>query len=391
MRILQVIPSLDEATGGPARVAVGLASGLVAVGHSATVASLDWGVRIPPRPDVEIILFPPSAPRRFAWSRAFGSWAKRHVRDFDVAIIHSPYAGTTVAASRACARSGVPFLFRPHGAWNPIIYDQHRLRNWLIRLAYQDRIGRRASAVIWTAPAERDQSRVQTKGAVDLVLPIQGVDTEELEQDKKPGALQEAFPELEGRPYALFLGRLDSTKGIDDLLEAFAIINGLFPDIALVLAGPDYGMATQLQHVVKERNLSSCVVFTGMLKGAERLDALQGATVFVLPSHSESFGIAALEALALGVPTVLSQRAGLASLIRSERVAFIVPDSVQGLVDGLIEVLGDLAAARARAARGASLARERFSWPGIAAGVVERIENEGVFRVGQSFGTDSGV
>ncbi len=114
------------------------------------------------------------------------------------------------------------------------------------------------------------------------------------------------------------------------MLDAFARLSSR-ESTSLILAGPDQiGWEKDLRRQVESLNLTDRVVFTGMLQGAMKQGALANADAFVLPSHQENFGISVVEALAAGVPVLISNRVNIWREIDADRAGCIESDNVEG-------------------------------------------------------------
>lgn len=135
----------------------------------------------------------------------------------------------------------------------------------------------------------------------------------------------------------LFLGRIDPKKGLEWLLRALPRLKIPY---RLTIAGsgaPEY--ETDLRRLAEDLGLKARVVWAGWVDGAQKSRLLAGADVFVLPSHNENFANAALEALAMGTPAVLSDRVGLADYVRQTGFGRVCPVEANAIA----EALGDLA------------------------------------------------
>jgi glycogen synthase len=111
----------------------------------------------------------------------------------------------------------------------------------------------------------------------------------------------------------LYVGRLAAMKGVDTFLRAAQRVVSVFPDVLFVIAGegPEYPRLIQLAATL---GIGDRVMFLGKVTEEEREVLLSGSSVFVLPSVVEPFGIAALEAMAAGVPTIVSKTSGVAEI-----------------------------------------------------------------------------
>jgi glycosyltransferase involved in cell wall biosynthesis len=135
------------------------------------------------------------------------------------------------------------------------------------------------------------------------------------------------------------MSRLNIKKGLDLLLPAFQQYSAQHNDAVLVLAGPDDGYETPAKAFVKENQMIDNVLFTGMLTGDQKLEALQGSDVFVLPSYSEGFSIAVLEAMASHLPCIVSDKVGFAEYIVDYQAATLTDTTVQSLSSCIEKVL----------------------------------------------------
>ena len=185
-------------------------------------------------------------------------------------------------------------------------------------------------AVIFTSEEERLQARasfwlyrarerVSPLGVEKPVHPVNG----ELFLSK--------FPAARDTRVLLFLGRLHPKKGCELLIEACGQMSPGAMNLSLVLAGPDQvGWAEKLRARAEELKLAIPVIFTGMLEGDLKKSAFAAADVFLLPSHQENFGLAVVEALAAGVPVLISNRVNIWREVEADRAGMVDDDDVEG-------------------------------------------------------------
>jgi glycosyltransferase involved in cell wall biosynthesis len=139
------------------------------------------------------------------------------------------------------------------------------------------------------------------------------------------GAFHERMPELRGRRFLLFLGRLHHKKGCDLLIEACRRVD---PGVPLVMAGP--GLETPFGQRLLRAAEGRDIRFPGMLEGEAKWGALAAADAFLLPSHQENFGLAVVEALASGCPVLISDKINIAAEIAGAGAGLVAPDTVEG-------------------------------------------------------------
>jgi glycosyltransferase involved in cell wall biosynthesis len=148
------------------------------------------------------------------------------------------------------------------------------------------------------------------------------------------------FPALRSRRFFLFLSRIHTKKGCDLLMAAMGRLAAAHPDVDLVMAGPDEeGLQTQLEAQAKRLGVDGRVHWTGMLVGDLKWGAFYAAEAFVLPSHQENFGVAVVEALACGVPVLISDKVNIWPEIVQDRAGIVNEDSAEGTYRSMATLL----------------------------------------------------
>jgi glycosyltransferase involved in cell wall biosynthesis len=261
----------------------------------------------------------------------------------DVLHLHaflSPWADLACTLAR---RAGVPYVIQDHGKLTPSMVNNRRLA----KTAYLKLRGlsllRDAAFVVPSAPnlaraVERLDPRIRCEVCSN------GFDPADFE-----GAPAE--PPIEP-PYVLYLGWLDPRKNLDLLLRAFAALGRLSRTWRLALVGPDaYGQQSSLRPLIDELGIADRVVMPGMKKGREKLAWLRHAGLFVLPSAGEGLSAAMIEALACGLPCLLSPGCNFPE-IEDFGAGEVVETSPERWAEAMGKWLGD-APARAEAGRNA--------------------------------------
>ena len=191
---------------------------------------------------------------------------------------------------------------------------------------------RDAAAVIFTSEQEKTEARQSfwLYRAREKVSPL-GIDPPSPSRQQTNGPFFEAFPQLRQTRLLLFLGRLHPKKGCDLAIDAFAALAHHDPALSLVMAGPDQiGWQKELSDRVSKHRLDSRVVFTGMLEVELKQSALEHADAFILPSHQENFGMSVIEALAVGVPVLISDRVNTSGEIAEDEAGYVSTDDLAG-------------------------------------------------------------
>lgn len=279
-------------------------------------------------------------------------WLMRHVREYDVVHVHTVFSFSTLAAGWSAALRGVPFIVRPLGVLNSWGMNNRRrwIKAWSFRLLDKPVLNR-ATAMHYTSQHERDDAARLNLRATPSVVPL-GMDM--LPFDRLPDAslFLDQHPEIAGRPVVLFLSRLDPKKNVELLLESFARISA---PACLVIAGS--GEAEYLSGLKKRA--PDHVIWVGHLSGETKLAALAAATVYVLPSESENFGIALLEAMAAGLPCISTP--GVALAAESAEAVALTPTEPEALAAAMSRLLGDAAERQRLSAAAKQRAQEHYS------------------------------
>ena len=337
MRFLQLVQTLDPSTGGVARAVMSLSKGIAARGHAVEIASLDE----PDEPWVETAGLPVHAlghgRMSYRYSRSLLPWLRTHGCEYDRVIVNGLWQYPGFAAWRAFRGGRVPYFVFPHGMLDPWFkraFPLKHVKKWLYWPWAEYRVLRDAAAVIFTSEEERVQARTSfwLYRCNERVSPL-GVEEPEAKGSSDDNEFLNAFPELRGTRILLFLGRIHPKKGCDLLVEAFGQLAGKFPDVSLVFAGPDQvGWAAQLRGRAEQLHIARPMVFAGMLEGQMKHGAFAAADAFVLPSHQENFGLSVVEALAVGVPVLISKRVNIWREIVQDGAGYAEEDDLAGTV-----------------------------------------------------------
>lgn len=373
MRVIHVISSLAPALGGPSKACIEMARAVAARDHTVEVYTTDFGlegrVRADglPVPDGRAIVryFPVQWPRALKPSWPLYTALARDLPRADVVHLHSLYLFHDWAAGRISHRANIPYIVRPHGTLDPYIWRRHRARKRAVEWTFQNQVLRRAAALHYTTEEEMRLAAPYAQGAPGVVVPL-GVEMDDYDSLPPPDRFFARHPETRGKRIVLFLSRLHEKKGLDILAAAFGRAAKKFPDLHLVLAGPDDGIAARLNGWLRQAGIADRTTFTGMIEGEDKRAALAAATLLALPSYSENFGIAVLEAMAGGLPVAISDQVNLWREVEGGGAGLVSPCDAGAFTAILERLLGDPAKARRMGQAGRTLARERFSWPRIA-------------------------
>jgi glycosyltransferase involved in cell wall biosynthesis len=221
----------------------------------------------------------------------------------------------------------------------------------------------RAAALHYTTAEERRLAEESLGLGRGVVIPL-GVGEEFLH----PAAAQNGNGGSPYGKYVLQLSRLHPKKGIELLLDSFLSIcaqTGL-KDWRLILAGDgERPYVAALKRIVEEKRGEDRVVFAGWLEGEEKLKAVKHAALLTLPSYQENFGLCVVEALACGVPVLVSRHVNLAPEFEAAECGWVTPTEPQTLSRLLTAALSDEAERKRRGAAGRTLASRNYSWQAV--------------------------
>lgn len=373
MRVVHVISSLAPVLGGPPKACLEMARAVAARGHAVEIYTTDWGLegRVPadgsPVAEDGVILryFPVQPPRILKPSWPLYRALAQDLPQADVVHLHSLYLFQNWATGRICRRHGVPYIARPHGTLDPYIRRRHRARKWIMEWAFQDSVLRRAAAIHYTTEEEMRLAAPHARGAPGVVVPL-GVEPGVYDALPSAERFRARHPETRGKRIVLFLSRLHEKKGLDILAAAFGRVARSFPDAHLVIAGPDDGVGDRLDGWLRAAGIAERSTRTGMIGGEDKRAAFAAASLFALPSRSENFGIAVLEAMAAGLPVAVSDQVNLWREVEGAGAGLVARCDIDAFASSLSHLLAEPDAARRMGEKGRALARGKFAWPRIA-------------------------
>jgi glycosyltransferase involved in cell wall biosynthesis len=368
MKVLHVIPSLSRAHGGATRALELMETALLAQGVSVETASTDdagLGQRngkpcgVPIREGETVRWY---FRRRFEFyktSPQFARWIISEIRRHDLIHVHALFSFTPVLAAWAARRAGIPYVIEPLGTLNQygLAHRRPRLKRLSLRFV-EGPLLRDAAAVRFTSEQEAAEAGGLGLLMKAAVIPL-GV---ELPGEPVFGARGARFAKQHAAASLLFLSRLDPKKNLEALIDALALLRDELPGLRLVIAGdgvPAY--VTALKSRVTAARLQDRILWAGHLDGEAKTAAFAAADVFVLPSFSENFGIAAVEALAAGLPCVLGNGVAVAADVVHARAGLAVAADAASIADGLRRIIGDKEGLVSMSANAKQLAQARFS------------------------------
>lgn len=362
LRLVHVINTLRRESGGPSEAVRSCSLALARLGHDVQILTLD-----PPEDWSEpstLVVHPLGVrPVGYGSTPRLADWLQEHRSRFDAVLVHGLWQFQSWGTYAALRAQQVPFLVFSHGMLDPWFRRTYPLKHakkqlyWWLR---EYRVLRAAAAVCFTCEEERRLAR-QSFWPYRVREQVLAFGTADPGGDtaRQIGAWQRNGPELHGRPYLLFLGRIHPKKGIDVLLRAYGQTLAKAPEAApaLVIAGPggDTAYGETLRRLAARVCPANAVVWPGMLSGDVKWGAIRACEAFCLTSHQENFGIAVAEALACGRPVLLSHEVNIWREVIADGAGLAAADTVAGAVEMLsrwADLSGAERLAMGQAARG---------------------------------------
>ena len=357
MRVLMVVQSYFpfQDRGGPVFKVRALARGLAKRGQQITVLTADLGFETDYGSDVKI--------RRCQWGwyaeedgveiiylstvahyRALTlnprvvAFCRASVSQFDLVHLYGLYDLLGPAVSFFCRRRRIPYVIEPMGMYRPIdrSYRLKRLWHWSLGDIYW----RHAAQIVATSEMEQQELVEDGVPAEKVVIRYNGIDGSASGEQPPRGVFRTKWGIPAHEWLVLFLGRLIPRKGADILIEAFS--EACPRSGRLVIAGPEGepGYRTVIEQRAREAGIESRVVFTGALYGHDKSALMIDADIFVLPSRYENFANSVAEAIAFGIPVIITDCCGIRSLVNGRAGLVIAPEK-QPLVAALRDLISD--------------------------------------------------
>jgi glycosyltransferase involved in cell wall biosynthesis len=279
----------------------------------------------------------------------------------DVVHAHSYRCLSSCIATYWCRRNKIPVVLTPHG-----IYPPRSLTNHLVKTVYDHSFGNlllRSSGKI-VALTEHNKHLLLKLGALEdrIVLIPNGVNVNRY--DKTRLCNEKMSREEFGDPVLLYVGRVDWNKGLERVIEAMPALVKSFSHVKFLIVGPDWsGHGEKLWALASKLGVSESVVMTGEVSEEEKLSYYSVADVFVLPTMYEGLSLSLLEAMASGLPIVVTKSGGPGDILADGVHALLMNDCSAREISGLVSmILADSRLAKRIGRNAFELVSKGFSW-----------------------------
>lgn len=319
---------------------------------------------------------------------------KAHIPDFDLVYIVGIWNYPVAAAAHYSRVHNKPYIISPRGHLYPFATS---FKPWK-KLPYFNLISKRdlngAAAIHYTTADEAESCQEYLNLDAEPIVFPNGIDAEPFKKSDKN--LKISMPWLEDKRVILSLGRISIKKGFDTIVPMFGMLTKKFDDLHLLIVGNDEdGYKRQVKTMLKtfdlgyvdlsdDGNSDSSVdssdyknikaTFTGLLTGPDKVAAYKSSDFFVLPSYTENFGMTVVEAMASGVPVLISNEVGIYREIKEAKAGVVVDAEPEAFYKKLKLLLKNDGRCRLLSKKGEKLVADKFSIDRVAEMAIEAFE-----------------
>jgi glycosyltransferase involved in cell wall biosynthesis len=369
MRVIHVTPYFAPAFryGGPPRSILGLCQALTKAGVDVEVftTTANGDEPLPPAPEgteydgVRVRYFPLSWPKRYWRASGLRAALDRALPQADLVHVHGLWnmtGSTAVARARAAGR---PYAISPRGMLQPAAMKRNAALKTAAYWASERAHLRGAAFLHATSLVEREQLEAYGPPVVTIA---NGVSPATVSQDAVDG-LRRRIGIDAGDEVVLCLGRLHPIKRLDLLAAAFATVRRSRPRARLIIAGPDEGgYRARVEPLFAP--VAGATHWLGAVDAGTVGELFAASRMLVQCSDSESFGLSVAEALACGLPVVVTDRTPW-SQVSELQLGYAVAHEAEAIARGILAILERPGDGCAMGARGKAWARETFGWDAI--------------------------
>ena len=373
MRILNLVGFYPE-IGGPFNVVKGLTKYLHQVGVQTGVYSLlpkhyDKS-KLEKTPFIDELIYLECRKKGMMhnfWPSFSKEWNNLlpKMNDYDLIHIHGVFDHYAYIVYKNVKK---PYILSSHGSlFEEVISRKSHIKKEIYLSLVGKRILKKAKTIHATTPYEKNRLIELGINEDSITVMPNGVDPDDFKNLPEKGKLFHKFPQLKGKKIVLFLGRINWVKGLDDLIPAFSYVIKEVKNAHLIIAGPDNeNYMKEVNKWICENNLIEHVSYVGPIYGEDKLTFLQDSNIFVLPSYSEGFSMAAIEAMYMGLPVAITKNCGVRDIVENSNAGIVANKERHEIASAIIKLLKNDTLSHNMGENGRKIVTDKLLWPDIA-------------------------
>ncbi|MBD2385318.1 glycosyltransferase [Cylindrospermum sp. FACHB-282] len=377
MKILHIIPSVASVRGGPSQAVLETVKALRNQGVDAEIATTnDNGNDLLDLPlgklidykQVPVQFFPRFSPkvnsiREFAFSSQLTRWLWQNVSNYDLLHVHAIFSYASTAAMAIARFQNIPYIVRPLGQLSEWSLQQSAGKKQIYLHLIERTNLNHSRALHLTSQQEQQEVYRLALSAPSFVLP-HGLSIPPPIPHVRY-LLRQHLNVPADEPVILFLSRLHPKKGLEYLIPALGKLT--HHRFTFVLAGSgSQEYEAEIESLLISTGIRSRTHFAGFVAGETKNLFLQGSDLFALTSHAENFGLAVLEALAVGVPVLVSPGVALASVVQQHQLGYIAELDVLAIASAIEQYLSHPQETKEMSDRARQVVMENYTWDRVA-------------------------
>ncbi|MFN6481888.1 MULTISPECIES: glycosyltransferase [unclassified Nostoc] len=398
MKVLHVIASVTKVRGGTSQAVLDMVRALQTNNVYAEIATTnddgDNLLDVPLQKCIEyehvpVWFFHRFSPnvkmvREYAFSAQFTQWLWENISKYELVHVHALFSYPSTIAMAIARLKKVPYIVTPHGLlceWS--LQQSKRRKQTYFQLIEQANLNS-SQTIHFTSQKEQQEVSLLELQTSNFVLPL-GLSLPTQISDA-PKRLRQKFNIPLNEPVILFLSRLHYKKGLEYLIPALSKLTHYH--FTFILAGngtPDY--EAQIESLLVSNGLRDRTLVVGFVEGETKDILMQGSDLFVLTSYSENFAVSVLEALAVGVPVLVTPGVALAAVVKENQIGYVPEMNVTAITDALENYFINPQQAKKMGDRARKLICENYTWDRIASKLIsvytDMIENQSVPGISQ--------
>lgn len=373
MKVLHVIPSIAQVRGGTSQATIEMVRALRSQGVDAEIVTTnDNGpdlLDVPLRQRIEyeqvpIWFFPRFSPsikslREFAFSSQLTTWLWQHVTDYNLLHVHAIFSYPSTAAMAIARLRRLPYVVQPHGLLCNWSLQQAASKKQIYLTLTEYANLNHSQALVFTSQQEQQEVSQLGLRSPSFILPL-GLALPSATPDARH-RLRQLLNVPEDQPVILFMARLHPKKGLDYLISALGKLRD--QRFTFVIAGSgasDY--EAEINELLVSAGIDERTYRSGFVEGEMKDLLMQGADIFALTSYSENFGVAVLEAMAVGLPVVVTPGVALASVVEQNQLGHVTELDAAAIATSLQHCLNHPQTTKEMGERARQLVRQQYNW-----------------------------